>query len=71
MQWVRTRCTVPVLAVPPGILKRLRDQIDRSALEIFAEMLVPSQFPALVPGQQADDIVRNPFSGESRSREVA
>ena len=38
--------------VPLRLLKRLRDQIDRSALEIFPEVLVPSQFPALVPGQQ-------------------
>jgi putative heme iron utilization protein len=68
---VRTRCTVPVLAVPLRILESLRDQIDRSAFEIFAEVLVPSQFAALVPGKQADDIVRNPFGGKGRSREVA
>ena len=71
MQWVRTRCTVTVLAVCLRIFQRLRDQIDRSALKIFPEVLVPTQFPALVPGQEANDIVRNPFSGEGRSREVA
>ena len=55
----------------PGFLQHPRDQIDCLALEIFAEMLVPSQFPALVPGQQADDIVRDPCAGQSRSREMA
>ena len=55
----------------PASFKHSRDQIDRFALQIFAEMLVPSQFPALVSGQQADDVVRNAFSGEGRSREMA
>jgi hypothetical protein len=64
VQWVRTRCTVTVLGVPLRLFERLRDQIDRSALEIFPKMLVSSQFPALVPGQQADDIVSNPFCGK-------
>ena len=59
-----TRCIVTVLAVPLRLLERLRDEIDRSALEIFAEVLVPSQFAALVPGQQADDIVSNSFCGK-------
>jgi hypothetical protein len=68
---VRTRCTVPVLAVLLRLLKRLRNQIDRSALEIFAEVLVPSQFPALVPRQQADDIVRYAGRRKGRRCEVA
>lgn len=37
---VRTRCTVPVLAALLRLLKRLGNKIDRSALEIFAEVLV-------------------------------
>jgi hypothetical protein len=27
-------------------------------------MLIPTQFPALVPRQQADDVVRHPGRGE-------
>jgi len=42
------------------LLKRPRDQIERSVLEILPEVLVPSQFPALAPGQPADDVFRNP-----------
>ena len=41
---MRTRCTVPVLAVLLRLLKRLRDQIDRSALKIFPEVLVAEGF---------------------------
>lgn len=42
-------CRLP--SAPPAI------KINRPALELFPEMLVPPQLPALVPSQQADDVV--------------
>ena len=34
-------------------------------------MLIPTQFKALVPGQQIDDIVLNAGTGEGRGGEMA
>ena len=60
ISWNPTRCTVSVLS---GFLQHPRNQFNRPALEFFPEMLVPPQLPALVPSQQADDVVLDAGAG--------
>jgi len=46
-----------------GFLQHLSDQIDGLSLQLLSEVLVSPQFAALMPGQQADDVVLNPGTG--------
>jgi len=52
-------------------LTQPRNQIDRFALQLFPEMLIPPEFPALVPSQQSDDVVLNAGAGQVRDGEMA
>ena len=47
-----------------GFLEDPRNQIDGLPLQLFAEVLVPPQFAALVPGQEADDVVFDATPGQ-------
>jgi len=58
-------------SVLAGFLQHPSDQIDGLPLQLLSKVLVSPQLAALMPGQQADDIVLNPGTGQGRSREVA
>lgn len=47
------------------------NQNDRFAFQLFPEMLIPSQFPALVPSQQSDDAVLNTSTSQGRASKMA